>query len=121
MRLSLNGLSAVDRIVHEPARLAILTVLDACRCADYRQLACATALAPANLSAHLTKLQAVGFIEIVKSFRGRRSHTEVHLTMAGEYAIRQHWTCLEEARQAADAWRNRTDERAPPVGRSSTA
>jgi DNA-binding transcriptional ArsR family regulator len=114
VRPGLKRLFAIDGMVHEPARLAILTVLDACRDTAFRQLASATGLPDANLSMHLTKLEAAGLIEIVKCFRGRRAHTEVHLSTAGEYAIRQYWKCLDDGRKAADTWRTRTEEPASP-------
>jgi len=50
----------LDRLVHEPARLAILTALDACRHADFMYLQSLTGLAKGNLSQHLAKLEAAG-------------------------------------------------------------
>ena len=39
-----------------------------------------------NLSAHLSKLEDAGYVRIDKSFRGKKPHTEVHLTDAGRDA-----------------------------------
>jgi DNA-binding transcriptional ArsR family regulator len=104
VRPTFETLFPVDRLVHEPSRLAILTVLDACREADFRQLSGATGLPAAYLSSHLSKLKTAGYIEIVKGFRGPRPYTAVGLTVAGEYAVRQHWKCLDDGRKAADVW-----------------
>jgi DNA-binding transcriptional ArsR family regulator len=96
---------ALDRLVHEPARLALLTVLDACRQADFRLLMSATGLPAGNVSSHLAKLEAAGLIEIVKTFRSKRPHTDVCLLPAGAAALQHYWTCVDDARRAGEAWR----------------
>jgi DNA-binding transcriptional ArsR family regulator len=101
----IEALCGLDRTVHEPGRLAILTVLDACRDADFRLLVSATGLPPGNLSSHLTKLEAAGLIEIRKSFRGKRPHTEVRVLAAGRVALTHYWQCVDEARRSAEVWR----------------
>lgn len=105
----LEALSGLDRLVHEPARLAILTVLDACRDADFQLLLSATGLAPGNLSSHVTKLEGGGLIEVVKSFRGKRTHTRLRILPAGREAFAHYWHCLDEARDVAEAWRSAQD------------
>ena len=53
-------LANLDRLIHEPTRLAILTALAACEKADFLFLQRITGLTKGNLSVHLTKLQEVG-------------------------------------------------------------
>ena len=48
-----STVAALSRVVHEPARLAILTVLSACQAADFVFLRTATALSAGNLSVQL--------------------------------------------------------------------
>jgi DNA-binding transcriptional ArsR family regulator len=105
MRGAFKDLFAVDRLIHEPARLAIVTILEACRSADFVFLASATGLPNGNLSAHLSKLRAAGLIVIDKSFRGKWPHTDVSLTPRGRENVRRYWRCLNEAQKTADAWR----------------
>lgn len=97
-------MSALDRLLHEPARLAILTALSACRSCDFVYLQSLTALTKGNLSNHLQRLEHGGLIEIAKSFRGRVSHTVVSLTTAGREAIDAHWNRLEMLRLEATAF-----------------
>ena len=52
-----------DRLVHEPARLAILTALSACQKADFLLLLTITGLTKGNLSSHLTKLEEAGLAQ----------------------------------------------------------
>ena len=91
----------LDRVVHEPARLAILTVLSACREADFTFLLRVTGLTNGNLSTHLTRLETAGLVTIVKQFAGKRPQTLVSLTATGREQIKQHWRRLEKLRDQA--------------------
>jgi DNA-binding transcriptional ArsR family regulator len=99
---SFDRLAALDKSVHEPARLAILTALSACRSAQFRFLQSLTGLTQGNLSIHLSKLAEKGFIDIDKTFAGRYPATNVRLTAAGRKAISEHWRQLDGLRAAAE-------------------
>jgi len=77
-------LAAVDKIIHEPARLAAMAILDAVESADFLYLQRATNLTKGNLSVHLQKLEEAGLIEIQKSFQGKYTRTLCKLTQKGE-------------------------------------
>jgi DNA-binding transcriptional ArsR family regulator len=62
----------LDRLIHEPGRLAILTVLSSVQAADFVFLQRTTGLTKGNLSSHLTKLEEAGLIEIHKRFVGKK-------------------------------------------------
>lgn len=91
----------LDRVVHEPARLAILTVLSACQGADFTFLQRTTGLTNGNLSAHLSKLEAAGLVAISKQFVAKRPQTMVSLTVTGREQITRHWQQLEKLRNDA--------------------
>jgi DNA-binding transcriptional ArsR family regulator len=55
---------ALDRLVHEPGRLAILTVLSSVSDADFLFLQRTTGLTKGNLSSHLAKLEDGGLVAI---------------------------------------------------------
>ncbi|MDY7075802.1 MAG: transcriptional regulator [Chloroflexota bacterium] len=76
-----------DRLIHSPARLAIMAVLSACESADFAYLLNATGLNKGNLSAHLRKLEEGGYIAITKGFKGKYPHTTCALTAAGRRAF----------------------------------
>lgn len=88
-------MSALDRLLHEPARLAILTALSACRSCDFVYLQSLTAISKGNLSNHLQRLEEAGLVDIHKSFRGRVPHTVLSLTATGRNAIQRYWEHLE--------------------------
>ena len=77
----------LDRMVHEPARLAILTVLAAAEEVAFLFLQKVTGLSKGNLSSHTQKLEAAGFLETVKAFQGRIPVTTFRITEEGLAAL----------------------------------
>lgn len=89
-------LGNVDRLVHEPARLLILSqlyVIDAC---DFLFMQKQTGLTKGNLSSHLSKLEDAGYVEIVKEFEGKRPRTLLRLTASGREAFSTHVASLRQ-------------------------
>lgn len=85
----------LDRLIHEPGRLAILTILSSVTDADFVFLQRTTGLTKGNLSSHLTKLEDAGLVTIEKRFVRRKPNTNVALTAAGKRGIARHWEQLE--------------------------
>lgn len=77
-----------DRLIHEPARRQIMTVLYAMDSADFLYLLGETGLTKGNLSSHLSRLEAAGYVRIDKTFRGKVPLTICRLTREGRYAFR---------------------------------
>ena len=98
-------MSSLDRLLHEPARLAILTALGVCRSCDFVYLQSLTALTKGNLSNHLQRLELGGLVQIEKGFRGRIPRTVVTLTESGREAIDEYWKRLDALRLEASAFR----------------
>lgn len=96
-----EALAEIDRLIHEPARLALLTALSAVESADFLFLQRLTGLTAGNLSTHLTRLEEGGLVWVKKTIRGKRPNTEIGLTPAGREAIERHWKQLETLRQQA--------------------
>jgi DNA-binding transcriptional ArsR family regulator len=96
-------LAALNRLVHEPSRLAILTALSACEKADFLFLLNITGLTKGNLSSHLSKLEQAGLVTIEKKFEGKQPITYAMLSLEGREALREHWKRLESIRQGARA------------------
>jgi len=80
----------IDRMVHEPARLAIMALLYVIDSADFTFLMNQTGLSWGNLSTHMSKLEEAGYIEVEKSFKGRRPNTNLRLTTDGRSAFRDY-------------------------------
>jgi DNA-binding transcriptional ArsR family regulator len=80
----------LDRVIHEPARLLIVTLLATVEEADFLYLLQATELTKGNLSTHLAKLEEAGYVEIDKAFRGKIPLTLARLTREGLDAFRSY-------------------------------
>jgi DNA-binding transcriptional ArsR family regulator len=94
----------IDRVVHEPARLAILLILEVCVDADFKYLQTLTGLSKSNLSIHLSKLETHGLIAIDKMFVRKTPRTVAKLTKEGKAALREYRRRLEEPKRTADKW-----------------
>ena len=101
MASSLEEADPLDRLVHEPARLVILTALASCASADFVFMQRITRLTNGNLSAHLSKLSDAGLVAIEKRFIDRKPNTHVVLTAKGRRAVDEHWRRLEQLRAGA--------------------
>jgi DNA-binding MarR family transcriptional regulator len=80
-------LTTVDKVIHEPARLNIMAHLYVIESADFLFMMRQTGLTFGNLSAHMSKLEAAGYIKIIKEFVGKKPHTMLKLTEKGKQAF----------------------------------
>lgn len=78
----------IDPVIHERVRLAIVSALAVAPEMSFKELKATLGLSDGNLSAHATSLQRAGYIEIAKTFKGRRPHTTMRLTPVGQQAFR---------------------------------
>src|SRR3954462_11188699 len=97
-----DGDLVLDRLIHEPGRLAILTVLSSVKDADFVFLQRTTGLTKGNLSSHLTKLEDAGLVAIEKRFIRKKPNTNVALTGTGRQRIAAHWAQLERLRHLSE-------------------
>ena len=85
-----RGLLELDRLVHEPARHLILTLLEAVEGADFVFLLRQSGLTRGNLSAHLAKLEAAGYVAVEKSFVAKVPRTLLAMTPKGRKALQRY-------------------------------
>lgn len=95
----------LDRVIHEKARLGVLTSLMAhpkgLAFGDLRKLC---GLTDGNLSRHLQVLQEAGLVEITKGYEGNRPNTRCRLTSGGRRRFLDYLSVLEQVvRDAAKA------------------
>jgi len=85
-----SDLNTIDRLIHEPTRLMIMTQLYVVESADFLFLQHQLQMTPGNLSSHLSKLEEAGYVEIVKEFIERKPHTALKLTKKGRDAFKEY-------------------------------
>jgi len=95
MRLKTRTPEVLDRIIHERARLSILSALAAAEELSFPEVQGITGLTDGNLSVQLRTLEAAGYVALRKSEAGGRSaRTAVRLTQAGRRAFRGYLEAL---------------------------
>ena len=96
--------AGLDRLIHERARLSVLTSLAAhppgLRFADLKKLC---GLTDGNLSRHVQILEAAGLLDVEKSFENNRPQTLCRLTNEGRARFVEYLAVLEQVLRDAAA------------------
>jgi DNA-binding MarR family transcriptional regulator len=85
----------LDPLIHAPIRLAILSVLITVENANFTYLKKTVNTTDGNLSTHLAKLENAGYVEISKSFLGKKPQTVCAITEKGRDAFVKYIDNLE--------------------------
>lgn len=93
-----SQLPSPNRLIHEPARLAILTVLASCAAADFVFLQGVTGLSKGNLSVQLSNLEQSGLVIITKEIIDKKTRTTVRLSKQGAAQIDEYWRTMDAIR-----------------------
>ena len=113
-RFAYEGL---DRVIHERARLGVLTSLLAhpqgIAFGDLKQLC---GLTDGNLSRHLSVLEEAGLVDVQKSFEGNRPRTTCRITATGRERYVAYLAVLEQVVRDAAAADDMADDRSPMTG-----
>jgi DNA-binding MarR family transcriptional regulator len=105
-----------DELIHAPTRLEIVSLLAAAQWADFKYIRDELGLSDSALSKQLSTLESAGYVDIRKSFVGKRPRTSASLSKTGRRAFEQHVAALQQiiarsqqdgdARPAAEASRS---------------
>ncbi|HEV2064325.1 MAG TPA: transcriptional regulator [Thermoanaerobaculia bacterium] len=87
--------TALDRIIHERVRLAIVSALAASDSLSFNELKGLLQVTDGNLSVHARKLEEAGYVASAKSFEKRMPKTEFRLTAEGRRAFERYVSHLE--------------------------
>ena len=90
-------LGALDRLIHDPTRLMLISFLYVVESADFVFLKSQTKLTGGNISSHMTKLEEAGYVKVKKSFVGKRPRTMFRLTKKGRDAFEKYRKSLKDA------------------------
>ena len=90
------NIEPIDRLLHEPARLQIAALLYVVEKAEFLFVMNQTRLSWGNLSSHLAKLEQGGYVEIKKSFKGKRPNTSISMTPKGRSAFKEYASQMQQ-------------------------
>lgn len=86
---------ALDRIIHERVRLALVSALAVHESLTFNELKALLETSDGNVSVHARKLEDAGYISCKKGFDGRIPRTEYRLTAAGRRALERYLAHME--------------------------
>jgi DNA-binding MarR family transcriptional regulator len=86
---------ALDRVIHERMRLAIVSALAVNATLSFTELKALLKTTDGNLSVHARKLENAGYVASSKSFEGRLPRTDYRLTAAGRRALEHYLSHME--------------------------
>jgi DNA-binding HxlR family transcriptional regulator len=86
---------ALDRVIHERVRLAIVSALAVHEMLTFNELKALLETSDGNLSVHARRLEEAGYLACKKSFDGRIPRTEYRLTAAGKRALERYLGHME--------------------------
>ena len=93
----------LDRTIHEPVRLRIMAMLGGVDTVDFNFLVSTLGLSKGNLSSHIEKLEAAGYVQVTKGFNGKITHTQLcpdHQGAKGTGKALENARCLAHREQA---------------------
>lgn len=99
----------LDELIHQPVRLRVMATLVAAggrRRLDFTFLRDQLELTDGNLGAHLRKLEDADYVEVIKTFVGRKPRTYVRATAAGRRAFASHVSALEAVLRGGETEEN---------------
>ena len=97
MKPQIRAIADLDRVIHEPGRLMIVALLYAVETADFLYLQHETAMNKGTLSSHISRLEKNGYINVVKTFRGKVPQTLLSLTRTGRMSFEEYRKMLKRS------------------------
>jgi DNA-binding HxlR family transcriptional regulator len=95
-RRTAGDIPELDRLIHERARLGIISALAGNDSLAFNDLKRILKTTDGNLSVHARKLEEAGYLSCKKSFAGRIPRTDYRLTATGRRALEQYLRDMEE-------------------------
>lgn len=77
----------INKIIHAPIRLSLMTTLAVTVEADFNHLKETTKTSDGNLNVHLSKLEDTGYIDVHKDYQGKKPRTVYTITKSGKAAF----------------------------------
>ncbi len=83
----IRRIGKIDRLIHEPSRIVIMANLFATTKVEFVSLLQQTGLSKGNLSSHISRLEAGGYVKVKKVFTGKVPRTHLNLSRSGRNAF----------------------------------
>ena len=85
----------LDPLLHNQLRLAIMALAGQHEEISFRFIVEKTQASRGNVSVQITKLEEAGYLEVRKTFQGRKPLTSVRITKSGQAAMQRYTDALK--------------------------
>lgn len=86
----------LDPLLHSQLRLAVMSLLVSVQSAEFVYIKEKTNATAGNLSVQIDKLSTAGYIEVEKSFKGKKPLTTCRITKKGLKAFEDYVSALQQ-------------------------
>jgi DNA-binding transcriptional ArsR family regulator len=91
-------MAELDATIHQPTRLRIMMLLSGLEAADFTFLLRTLGVTKGNLSSHMSRLEAAGYVAVHKTFEGKTPNTSYSVTPEGRRQLDRYWRAIDEIR-----------------------
>lgn len=92
----------INKAFESRVRLGIMSVLVVNEWVDYKQMKDLLGVTDGNLASHIAALEKKEFVEVRKSFIGKKPNTSYRVTTKGQKAFTEHINALEKLIKSTD-------------------
>ena len=86
----------IDKTIHEPARLFLMSILYNTEEVDFLFLLNETQLSKGNIATHTRKLEDEGYLTVKKEFVGKKTHSIYTITENGKKILEAYTNALKK-------------------------
>ncbi|UII30365.1 transcriptional regulator [Fulvivirga ulvae] len=86
----------LDPLLHSQLRLAVMSLLVSVKSAEFVYIREKTNATAGNLSVQIDKLSTAGYIEVEKTFKGKKPLTTCKITKKGLHAFEEYVNALQQ-------------------------
>ncbi|MEQ8245230.1 MAG: transcriptional regulator [Fulvivirga sp.] len=86
----------LDPLIHSQLRLSIMSLLISVQSADFVYIKEKTGATAGNLSVQIDKLSSANYIEVIKSFKGKKPLTTCKITKVGITAFENYVNQMQQ-------------------------
>lgn len=92
----MSGINDLDPLIHSQLRLSIMSLLISVQSAEFVYIKEKTGATAGNLSVQIDKLSNANYIEVIKSFKGKKPLTTCKITKVGITAFENYVNQMQQ-------------------------
>ncbi len=90
-----NIIDDINKAFESRVRLGVMSILSVEEQTDFKTLKEQLGVTDGNLASHLSALEKLGYLAVIKKFIGKKPNTSYTITKIGQKAFNEHINALE--------------------------